>query len=152
MRFQQTLCSLSVLAFLVVSMTACSREEHVYSGNETAKLSPESIKLLEGEALNGSLQATQGLTQHYRYGKPQPFEVEKWLRQAILNGDPDAQVSLGALLSTAQNFYPVTKESCAIGIKYLEDAKRGGSRAAAEMLGSLSPICTKPWLNPYAKQ
>lgn len=137
---------------MTITFVACSTKlEEPTTSNESARLDRSRLERFTSDAIAGSLEAAHLLALHYEYGRPDPLQVEKWLGYELRNGNRDARVSLGALLAQRHNFYPVTKESCARGVKYLEEAKKDGSLAAAEMLNNLSPICTKPWLNPYSR-
>ncbi len=125
--------------------------DRAIEGNQTARLTSERRLELEAKAVSADANAANRLVEHYRYGDPNPLQVEKWLTSAMQSGDKEARVSLGSLLAREHNFYPVTKVSCQRGVALLADAKADGSRAAGEILSDLSPICTKPWLNPYSR-
>ncbi len=137
---------------MTITLVACSSQpEEPTALNDSARLDRSQLERFTSDAIAGSREAAHLLVLHYEYGRPDPFQLEKWLGYELRNGNLDARVSLGALLAERHNYYPVTKESCARGVRYLEEAKNDGSFAAAEILSNLSPICTKPWLNPYSR-
>ena len=127
-----------VVAMLLVS---CARDGGAENGNQSAFLVHDKRVQFEGEALNGNIEAAHRLIAHFYYADSDPYQEEIWLETAIRDGDKDASVSLGELLTEGCDGYPVNDQSCHRGYLLLIEAARDGSRSAKNILSALPYHC-----------